>query len=167
MDCVGCSDDVASDPLNSEKTILIARLATVFVGAIGTVALLGPFSMLDGWDKLAHAAMFYGLTLLALASLPSNRKGDIALAVIAIAGASEIAQHFAGREMSLLDWLADISGVFVATAPVYVARMRHLAQRARRDAHRERRKSGFAVVQGGMRPPTPIFEVVQDRRPQR
>lgn len=167
MDSVGCSDDVASDPLNSDKTILIARMATVFAGAIGTVLLLGPFNASDGWDKLAHGAMFYGLTLLALASLPSNRKEDIALAVVAIAGASEVAQHFAGRDMSLFDWLADTAGVCLATAPVYVARMRHLAQRARRDAHRERRKSGFAVVRAGVQPPTPIFEVLQDHRPQR
>ena len=153
--------------MNSDKTILIARIATVFVGAIGTVLLLGSFNVPDGWDKLAHGAMFYGLTLLALASLPSNRKEDVALAVIAIAAASEVAQYFAGRNMSLVDWLADTAGVFVATLPVYVGRMRQLAQRARRDAHRERRKSGFAVVRAGGQPLTPTIEILQDHRARR
>lgn len=171
MISVGCADDVASDPLNSDKTILIARIAMVFAGAIGTVLLLGSFNVPDGWDKLAHGAMFYGLTLLALAALPSNRKEDIALAVVAIAAASEVAQYFAGRDMSLADWLVDTVGVFVATAPVYVGRMRHLAQRARRDAHRERRKSGLTVVRTDVgtdvRSLTPTIEILQDHRARR
>jgi VanZ family protein len=112
------------------KIVLLVRFLTVFAGVIATVLLLGPFHAPPGWDKLAHGTMFYGLTLLALVCLPWNRKGEIVVALIAIGGASEIAQHFTGRDMSLFDWLADAAGVIVAAAPVYVARLRQIAQQA-------------------------------------
>lgn len=107
-----------------------ARLATVFAAAIATVLLLGPFHAPQGWDKVAHATMFYGFTLLALVCLPWNRKEEVVLAVIAIAAASEVAQGLTGRDMSLFDWLADAAGALVAALPVYVARLRQLAGQA-------------------------------------
>jgi VanZ family protein len=122
----------AAEPLVSPSKILLsARLLTVFAGAVATVLLLGPFHAPDGWDKVAHATMFYGFTLLALVCLPWNRKTDIIAAVIAIAAASEIAQGVTGRDMSLFDWLADAAGAIVAAVPVYVARLRQVAQQGR------------------------------------
>jgi hypothetical protein len=119
----------AADQLvTPSKIVLRVRILTVFAGAIATVLLLGPFHAPQGWDKLAHGTMFYGFTLLALVCLPWNRKGEIIVAVIAIGGASEVAQHFTGRDMSLFDWLADAAGVIVAAAPVYVARLREIAR---------------------------------------
>jgi hypothetical protein len=124
------------------KIVSRVRILTVFAGAIATVLLLGPFHAPQGWDKLAHGAMFYGFTLLALVCLPWNRKGDIVVAVIAIGGASEIAQHFTGRDMSLFDWLADAAGAIVAAAPVYVARLRQIAQQAPAGLAERRKPTG-------------------------
>jgi VanZ family protein len=112
------------------KIVLRVRILTVFLAAIATVLLLGPFHAPQGWDKVAHATMFYGFTLLALVCLPWNRKGEIVLAVIAIGAASEIAQGITGRDMSVFDWLADAAGAMVAAVPIYVARLRQIAQQA-------------------------------------
>ena len=116
--------------MTPSKIVLRVRILTVFAGAIATVLLLGPFHAPQGWDKLAHGTMFYGFTLLALVCLPWSRKGDIVLAVIAIGAASEIAQGLTGRDMSVFDWLADTAGAMVAAMPVYVARLRQIAQQA-------------------------------------
>ncbi|WP_372784525.1 VanZ family protein [Phenylobacterium sp.] len=131
------------------RIVLAVRILTVFAAAIATVLLLGPFHAPNGWDKLAHGTMFYGFTLLALVCLPWNRKEDIVLAVILIGGASEIAQGFTGRDMSLFDWLADSAGAIVAAVPVYVARLRQVAQQGR-DGVADRRARGAAI-----RPPSP------------
>jgi hypothetical protein len=124
------------------KIVLRVRILTVFAGAIATVLLLGPFHAPQGWDKLAHGTMFYGFTLLALICLPWSRKGDIVAAVIAIGAASEIAQGLTGRDMSVFDWLADAAGAIVAAVPVYVARLRQVAQQAQEVAPDRRARSG-------------------------
>ena len=116
--------------MTPSKIVLRVRILTVFAAAIATVLLLGPFHAPQGWDKLAHATMFYGFTLLALVCLPWSRKGEIVLAVVAIGAASEIAQGFTGRDMSVFDWLADSAGALIAAAPVYVAQLRQVAQQA-------------------------------------
>lgn len=67
------------------------------------------------FDKLLHAAGFAGLTLSGLKAYPS--KPAWILASMAIYGAStEVLQGLLtlSREASVLDWLADITGSFVA-----------------------------------------------------
>lgn len=128
--------------MTPSKIVLRVRILTVFAAAIATVLLLGPFHAPQGWDKLAHGTMFYGFTLLALICLPWSRKGDIVAAVIAIGAASEIAQGLTGRDMSVFDWLADAAGAIIAAVPVYVARLRQVAQQAQEVAPDRRARSG-------------------------
>ncbi len=133
--------------MTPSKIVLRVRILTVFLAAIGTVLLLGPFHVAQGWDKVAHATMFYGFTLLALVCLPWNRKAEIVLAVIAIGAASEIAQGFTGRDMSVFDWLADSAGAVVAAVPIYVARLRQIAQQAPQGVFpNPRRRAGDAAA---------------------
>ena len=135
--------------MTPSKIVLRVRILTVFAGAIATVLLLGPFHAPQGWDKLAHGTMFYGFTLLALICLPWSRKGDIVAAVIAIGAASEIAQGFTGRDMSVFDWLADAAGAIVAAAPVYVARLRQVAQEAENAPDRRARRTSLSALPEG------------------
>ncbi len=126
------------------QSVALIRLAALLVCATGVALLLGPFHLPNGVDKVAHVAGFYGLTLLALAALPWNRKADILIAMSAIALSSEVAQSLAGRTMSITDMLADLTGVLAAGAPVFVAEFRTHAQRARR-ADRRRKAGALSV----------------------
>lgn len=81
-------------------------------------------------DKLVHAALFCGLTLLGgralrLASRP-GRLRKVALWALIYAGyaaADEWLQQFVGRTPDLLDWLADGVGI-VAGSAILLLRVR-------------------------------------------
>ena len=125
--------------MSIKRTVSVARYLTVFLAAIAMLLLLGPLAIYDGWDKFAHAGLFYGFTLLTLMCLPWSRKDEVFLALIAVAAASEISQRLTGRSASTLDLLADMAGVAAAAAPVYVARFRQVAQQG--SARHNRRKA--------------------------
>ncbi|MBX3483875.1 hypothetical protein [Phenylobacterium sp.] len=108
------------------------RFGAVLAAAAAVVALTGPFRYGDLGlpfpDTVAHALLFYGLTLAATAALPRSRAADIALAMVALGAASEVAQALVGREMSLHDVMGDSVGVLAAYAPVAAGRLRELTR---------------------------------------
>jgi VanZ family protein len=79
-------------------------------------------------DGEAHAIAFYGLTLISILAAPRVRRNDLALAMVAIGAAMELAQSVTGRSASFSDLAADSIGVFAAWAPTQVERVRRLAR---------------------------------------
>lgn len=124
--------------MGARSWITLAAQATLAVGLVAAGALmLGPFQGAERAfglsDKEAHALAFFALTLTACLAAPRLRKDDLALAALALAGASELAQGVVGREAGVGDLVADALGVFLAWAPMQAAQMRmrmNLRQRA-------------------------------------
>jgi hypothetical protein len=114
------------------------KLMTAFrrAGAVGAMAaafaLTGPFHYSDLGlpfpDTVAHGLLFYALTLALMVALPRSRAEDLALAMLAIGAASEVAQIPFGREASIHDFLGDAAGVVAAYAPVAAGRLRVLVR---------------------------------------
>lgn len=108
------------------------RFAAALAAASAVVALTGPFRYRDLGlpfpDTVAHALLFYGLTLAATAALPRSRAAEIALSMVGVGVASELAQALVGREMSLHDLAGDSVGVLFAYAPVAIGRLRELTR---------------------------------------
>lgn len=118
--------------LTPHKLTVLLRAAVLVTGVAAVVALSGPFRYgdlnLPFPDTVAHAALFYGLTLVATGALPRSRAFEIALAFIGLGVASEFAQSMVGREMSLHDVVGDAAGVTLAYAPVAIGRLRELTR---------------------------------------
>ncbi|WP_296596715.1 hypothetical protein [Phenylobacterium sp.] len=139
--------------LTPHKLIGLLRIAAVVAGLAAVAALSGPFKYDDLGlpfpDTIAHGMLFYGLTLVATGALPRSRSLEIALAFVALGGASEFAQSLVGREMSFHDFFGDLAGVTAAYAPVAVGRLRELARthphatfaEIRRNDRRQRRRA--------------------------
>jgi hypothetical protein len=98
------------------------RVAALMAAAVGFIAL-------DAADenRLMHVAVFYVCTLGALAALPWNRKADVTLGAICLAAAWETL-HGAAAGGRLQYLAVDVFGVGLAAAPVWIARLRQIAQ---------------------------------------
>ncbi|MEO6341069.1 MAG: VanZ family protein [Caulobacteraceae bacterium] len=126
--------------------LAVLMLAPAFQGAERYFALT---------DSQAHAIAFYGLTLFSLLAAPRVRRNDLALAMVAIGAAMELAQSVTGRSASFSDLAADSIGVFVAWAPTQVERVRRLARMhpylsfAEIRAMDRRRRSPIAITIAG------------------
>jgi VanZ family protein len=122
------------------RTLLAAGLLLV-----GTL-LFGPFQGAEAvfylTDKQAHVLAFFALTTLSLAAAPRIRRGDLALVIVALAGATEIAQACVGRDGNVADMAADSIGVLLAWAPTHVTAIRASARNQFRPVER-RRRSGL------------------------
>ncbi len=118
--------------LTPHKLMMMLRAGAVIAGLAAVAALSGPFKYDDLHlpfpDTVAHALLFYGLTLAATGALPRSRAFDVAATFLGLGLASELAQSLVGREMSLQDLLGDVAGVAAAYAPVAVGRLRELAR---------------------------------------
>ena len=108
------------------------RAAAVLAVICGVIALAGPFRYADlnlpFPDTVAHAVLFYGLTLAAVGGLPRSRANEVALGMLGAALLSEAAQQMLGRQMSLQDVAGDAAGVAAAYAPIALTRLRELAR---------------------------------------
>ncbi|MBL8770894.1 MAG: hypothetical protein JNK30_05885 [Phenylobacterium sp.] len=108
------------------------RAASLLAAAAGVAALAGPFKYSDlnlpFPDTVAHALLFYGLTVAAIGGLPRSRANEVALLMLGAGVASEVAQQMVGRQMSLHDLAGDAAGVALAYAPIAVTRLRELAR---------------------------------------
>lgn len=108
------------------------RWGAVLAGAVAAVALMAPLRYEDLGlpfpDTVAHAMLFYALTVAATTALPRSRASDVSLAMLGVGAASEIAQSFVGREVALHDLTGDAIGVFAAYAPVAMNRLRELSR---------------------------------------
>jgi hypothetical protein len=75
-----------------------------------------------------HTLTFYGVTTGAYAVLPLVRRGDVLMVAIWLVLAAGVAPCVAGQEISAVHMFADMAGVLMAGIPIYVARLRQLAQ---------------------------------------
>ena len=91
---------------------------------------------------LARVALFYLATGLAYGLMPYARRGDIPLVAAWVILLSELAPCIAGRLISPLNVTADAIGVLMATGPIYIARLRQVAQGDTRPAGRRASDSG-------------------------
>lgn len=109
---------------------LVAMLrAGAAVSAIGlAVVFLGPFTWLvDVFhvsDKVAHATVFFGVTLTLFAIAPKWRRTDLALTALGLGVLIELAQGLTGRSVSLLDLAANATGILAAVLPGMVEQLR-------------------------------------------
>jgi VanZ family protein len=137
----------------SAKLVTLARVLLLLGAAAVGVLLLGPFQgaerLVHLTDKQAHALAFFGLTMVSFVAGPRVRRGDLALALIALAAASEIAQFCVGRDGSLGDTVADVVGVGLAWTPTQVVAVRARARGLvveRRRGRRPPARSGATLV---------------------
>lgn len=85
---------------------------------------------------VARLLLFYAATCLAYAAMPFVRRGDIPLVAAWVVLLSELAPCVTGQLISPVKVAADALGVGMATAPVYLARLRQLMQGDVRDPAR-------------------------------
>ncbi|WP_296599579.1 hypothetical protein [Phenylobacterium sp.] len=77
---------------------------------------------------LVRVLVFYAGTTAAYALMPYVRRGDIPLVAAWVVLLSELAPCIAGNLISPIKVTADVLGVALATAPIYVARLRQVQQ---------------------------------------
>lgn len=94
------------------------------IGGLMLAFSLSPF----GEPFLARLLVFYAGTTAAYTLMPYVRRGDIPLVAAWVVLLSELAPCIAGHLISPLKVTADALGVLLATAPIYVARLRQVQQ---------------------------------------
>lgn len=120
-------------------TLRIPRLAAalaVAAGAVTLVALLTLRGPAAPNSITLHWATFYGMTTGGYAALPFVRRGDVLMVagwLVLVAGVAPCAM---GQEISAPHMFADMAGVVTSAVPIYIARMRQLAQGDVRPARR-------------------------------
>lgn len=118
--------------LTPHRVMQALRAGAIGGGAAAVVALAGPFRYEDLGlpfpDTVAHAVLFYGVTLAMLSALPRARANEVAMIAILLGGMSEVVQAVFGRQMSFQDFAGDTVGVAAAYAPVAITRLRELAR---------------------------------------
>lgn len=72
--------------------------------------------------------LFYAGTAAAYGLMPYVRRGDIPLVAAWVVLLSELAPCIAGHLISPMKVTADVLGVLMASAPIYVARLRQVCQ---------------------------------------
>jgi hypothetical protein len=92
---------------------------------------------------LARALIFYAGTATAYAVMPYVRRGDIPLAAMWVVLAAEFAPLASGRMISPASVIADVVGIALAAAPIYIARLRQVAQGDTRSLHRREKDRVF------------------------
>lgn len=102
-----------------------AAVALAAVAAVAVVTLLGPELTAP---VTVHAFTFYAVTATAYLALPFVRRGDVLMAGIWLVLGAGVAPCVFGQEISATHMFADIAGVLMAAAPIYIARLRQVAQ---------------------------------------
>lgn len=132
----------------SRPTRLIACAAVALVGAL-VVGLLTAAGPAIANVITVHVLVFYAMTAVAYAALPFVRRGDILVASVWLVLMGGVAPCVAGREISAPLMFADMAGVLMAAAPIYIARLRQMAQGDMRQAPRRRQTEREAPVYAG------------------
>ena len=115
----------------------LLRLASALVVLTCAVVLVSPLSGLNLSDSIPlHTLTFYGVTAGAYGLLPFMRRGDIVMVAMWVMLGVGIAPCFVGRELSASRMFADLAGVLMGAAPIYIARFRQIAQGDTRQYHR-------------------------------
>jgi hypothetical protein len=105
------------------------------------------------WPVTIHVLTFYAVTAGAYAALPFIRRGDILMVASWLVLGAGVAPCFAGQELSAPHTFADMAGVLMAAAPIYIARYRQVAQGDTR--HLQRREGEAAETPAKLRPVHP------------
>jgi hypothetical protein len=87
-------------------------------------------------NRLLHVAVFYAFTLCAFAALPWNRKADVALGAVCLAAGWETIHGVTTGESRPQYLALDVCGIALAAAPVWIARLRQIAQQDRLGSER-------------------------------
>ena len=121
-------------------TLRIPRLAAALAVAGGAVTRVGLLTLRGAAapnSLTLHWATFYGVTAGSYAALPFIRRGDVLMVAGWLVLVAGVAPCATGQEISAPHMFADMAGVITAAVPIYIARMRQLAQGDTR-AHRRR-----------------------------
>jgi hypothetical protein len=126
---------VPSSPAFRVPRIACAAAVAVAAGlAVGLLVFAGPIAN----SIPAHLLTFYAVTSAAYAALPFVRRGDVLMGGMWLVLAGGVGPCVVGREISAPQMFADMAGVLMAAVPIYVARLRQLAQGDMREAPRRR-----------------------------
>lgn len=127
------------------KITFLIRASLLVLTATVAILVFGPFGGAEErfglTDKESHILAFYALAALSLLAMPRMRKWDVVLICLAIGGVIEVIQPFIGRSGSILDWLADAMGVFLAVVPMMFEAARRSLRGEGRERTRQRRRS--------------------------
>ena len=113
----------------------LPRFATAAIAAalaVAAVALLTAAG--DATSVAVHTLTFYAITAGAYVVLPFVRRGDVLMASVWLVLAAGVAPCVIGQEISAPFMFANMAGVLMAAAPIYIARLRQLAQGDTREA---------------------------------
>lgn len=116
-------------PPTSLPTIvgLPRRLYAPIGAAIGALMLTASLTPLAE-PFLARLLLFYAGTASAYGLMPYVRRGDIPLVAAWVVLLAELAPCIGGEMISPIKVTADALGVLMATAPIYLARLRQVQQ---------------------------------------
>jgi hypothetical protein len=131
-------------------SLRMVRLASALVVLACAVVLVSPLSIRAAIlpDSIQlHALTFYGVTAGAYGLLPFVRRGDIAMVAMWVVLGVGVAPCFLGQELSAPHMFADMAGVLMGAAPVYIARFRQLAQGDVRPHRRREVEDGVDIAE--------------------
>ena len=110
-----------------------AIAGAIAAGAVGLLTAAGTAASI-----VAHVLTFYAVTAGAYVVLPYVRRGDVLMASVWLVLMAGVAPCVVGQEISAPFMFANMAGVLMAAAPIYIARLRQLAQGDTREARRRR-----------------------------
>ena len=116
---------IAAPPLR------MMRLISALVVATCAIVLVAPLSMRAAMlsDKpFVDLFAFYGVTAGAYGLLPFVRRGDVAMVAMWMVLGVGVAPCFSGQELSPEHMFGGMAGVLMAAGPIYIARLRQVAQ---------------------------------------
>lgn len=136
-------------------SLRMVRLASALVVLAAAVVLVSPLSVRSAIlpDSIpVHVFTFYGVTAGAYGLLPFVRRGDVAMVAMWVVLGVGVAPCFFGHELSAPQMFADMAGVLMAAAPIYVARFRQIAQGDVRHYRRREVEDGVYVAEPSAEP---------------
>lgn len=112
------SQDFFDKTVRTAEILFLPACAGVLGGELGPSS-SGPHL----WDKAVHFTAYFILSILAVAALRARRKALLAmLGLIAMGALLEVIQGIIGRDMSVLDELANSLGVITGAVVVWTVR---------------------------------------------
>jgi hypothetical protein len=120
--------------------LTLMRLAVALLAVTTAAILLSPLSGGIAFpdNVVARGLVFYGMTSGGYCILPLVRRGDIAAVAMWIVLGVGVAPCVLGQEISATHMFADMGGVILAAAPIYIARFRQVLQGDTRHLGRRR-----------------------------
>ena len=137
-------------PFRTQRLISALVVLTCAVMLVAPLALPAAISPEKAW---IGALVFYAVTAGSYGALPFIRRGDIAAVAMWLMLAVGVAPCVQGHELSPPNMFADMAGVVMAIAPIYLARYRQVAQG---DTRFHRLVRDVDVDAATRRPATPV-----------